>query len=71
MSPSHPDLPDLVDSHCHLDFPDLAPDRAAIIARAEAAGVNRMVTICTRLKNEPLVRRDAPEARRRRTPCNR
>ena len=49
-------LPDLVDSHCHLDFPDLAADRAEILARAKAAGVNRMVTICTRLKNEPVVR---------------
>lgn len=56
MSPTLPDLPDLVDSHCHLDFPDLAADHAGIIARAEGAGVNRMVTICTRLKNEPAVR---------------
>jgi TatD DNase family protein len=51
-----PTLPDLVDSHCHLDFPDLAPDLAGVIARAQAAGVTRMVTICTRLKNEPQVR---------------
>ncbi len=50
-----PDI-DLVDSHCHLDFPDLAAETDDIIARARAAGVNRMVTICTRLKNEPLVR---------------
>jgi TatD DNase family protein len=49
-------LPDLVDSHCHLDFPDLAPELPAVIARAEAAGVNRMVTICTRLRHEPQVR---------------
>lgn len=54
MSP-HP-LPDLVDSHCHLDFPDLLADREAILARASAAGVNRMVTICTRLRHEPAVR---------------
>jgi TatD DNase family protein len=47
---------DLVDSHCHLDFPDLILETAEIIARARAAGVNRMVTICTRLKNEPKVR---------------
>lgn len=53
MSPA---LPDLVDSHCHLDFPDLAGEIPAVIARAQAAGVNRMVTICTRLKNEPVVR---------------
>jgi TatD DNase family protein len=47
---------DLVDSHCHLDFPDLISETTEIIARAHAAGVNRMVTICTRLKNEPKVR---------------
>ncbi|MBL9072528.1 TatD family hydrolase [Tabrizicola sp.] len=51
-----PTLPDLVDSHCHLDFPDLIDETEAIIARAKAAGVNRMVTICTRMKNEPKVR---------------
>jgi TatD DNase family protein len=51
-----PTLPDLVDSHCHLDFPDLAPELPDVIARAEAAGVNRMVTICTRLRHEPQVR---------------
>lgn len=49
-------LPDLVDSHCHLDFPDLAGEIPDLIARARAAGVNRMVTICTRLKHEPRVR---------------
>lgn len=55
MSPNPLQL-DLVDSHCHLDFPDLAGDIPAVIARAQAAGVNRMVTICTRLKNEPQIR---------------
>ena len=49
-------LPDLVDSHCHLDFPDLVGEIPDIIARAQAAGVNRMITICTRLKHEPRVR---------------
>ena len=39
----------LVDSHCHLDFPDFAPEREAIIARARIAGVGTMLTICTRL----------------------
>jgi len=40
----------LVDSHCHLDFPDFAEERAAIVARAIAAGIGRMVTISTRVK---------------------
>ena len=48
--------PELVDSHCHLDFPDFADELPDVIARARAAGVTRMVTICTRLKNEPRVR---------------
>jgi TatD DNase family protein len=39
----------LVDSHCHLDFPDFAEERAAVIARAGAAGVGTMLTISTRL----------------------
>ncbi len=48
--------PALTDSHCHLDFPDFAGEIAAVIARAAAAGVHRMVTICTKLREEPAVR---------------
>ena len=37
----------IVDSHCHLDFPDFDGERDALIARAAAAGVQLMVTIST------------------------
>ncbi len=46
----------ITDSHCHLDFPDFDGQHAEIVARAVDAGVSRMVTICTKLKNEPAVR---------------
>ena len=39
----------LIDSHCHLDFPDFAADRDAVVARAKARGVGRMITISTRV----------------------
>lgn len=45
----------LVDSHCHLDFPDFAPELDAVMARARAAGVGRFVTISTRVKRHPQV----------------
>ncbi len=49
-------IPTLVDSHCHLDFPDFDGEHDALIARAAEAGVTRMVTICTKLRLEPQVR---------------
>ena len=45
----------LVDSHCHLDFPDFADDLDGIVGRAESAGVGRLVTISTRVKRLPAL----------------
>jgi TatD DNase family protein len=45
----------LVDSHCHLDFPDFAAELDAVVARAESAGVGRMVTISTRVRRHAQV----------------
>jgi TatD DNase family protein len=39
----------LIDSHCHLDFPDFAGDLDAIVQRARAVGVERMITIGTKI----------------------
>lgn len=39
----------LVDSHCHLDFPDFADSLDDIVARARTAGIGRIVTISTRV----------------------
>src|SRR5580692_9974056 len=39
----------LIDSHCHLDFPDFATELDAVVARARAAGIERLVTISTRV----------------------
>jgi len=56
-APPDPDTPpEIVDSHCHLDFPDFEPDLPEILTRARKAGVTRLVTICTRLRHEPRVR---------------
>ncbi len=40
----------LVDSHCHLDFPDFATEVDAVVNRAKAQNIGRMVTISTRVK---------------------
>ncbi|MGB7078130.1 MAG: TatD family hydrolase [Xanthobacteraceae bacterium] len=43
----------LIDSHCHLDFPDFATELDAVVARARAAGIERLVTISTRVHRQP------------------
>ena len=45
----------LVDSHCHLDFPDFSAELDAVVSRARVAGIGRMVTISTRVKKHAQV----------------
>jgi TatD DNase family protein len=45
----------LVDSHCHLDFPDFAGELDAIVGRAQAAGLSHIVTISTRVRRHAEV----------------
>ena len=45
----------IIDSHCHLDFPDFAGDLDAVLERARAAGVERMITIGTKVAKAPGV----------------
>lgn len=52
----------LVDSHCHLDFPELQSDLPGVLARAADAGVAAMLTIGTRLDRFKGVRAVAESA---------
>ncbi|MGH6800017.1 MAG: TatD family hydrolase [Methylocella sp.] len=46
----------LIDSHCHLDFDDFAAERDAVVGRARAAGLKRMITISTRVREFATIR---------------
>lgn len=46
----------LVDSHCHLNFPDYATDIDSVISRSREAGVSVMQTICTEMNEFDEVR---------------
>ncbi len=46
----------LIDSHCHLDFPDFESELDSIVARAEAAGVAAMLTISTHVRRFDKIR---------------
>jgi TatD DNase family protein len=46
----------LVDSHCHLDFPDFSEDLDDVVENAVRNGVTKMLSIATTLPAEPVVR---------------
>jgi len=46
----------LIDSHCHLDFPDFANEVDAVVERARAAGIERLVSISTRVRRHAGLR---------------
>lgn len=43
----------LVDSHCHLDFPELAEDLAGVVRRASDAGVSHLLCVGINLSGFP------------------
>jgi TatD DNase family protein len=45
----------LIDSHCHLDFPDFSAELDGVVARARSVGIERMVTISTRVRRHDAV----------------
>ncbi len=44
-------MPIFYDTHAHLDYPDFADELPQVIARAEAAGISRVISIGTDLKS--------------------
>lgn len=45
----------LVDSHCHLDFPDFAEQLDDIVSRAQRQGIGHLLTISTRVREHDRV----------------
>lgn len=45
----------LIDSHCHLSFPELAADQAGVLSRMRAAGVGGALNVCVTLEEFPTV----------------
>jgi TatD DNase family protein len=45
----------LVDSHCHLDFPDFSAELDDVVVRARNAGIGHMLTICTHVRKFPAI----------------
>jgi len=41
----------MIDTHCHLDFPDYNDDRAAVLTAAREAGITKLVNIGCDLKS--------------------
>ncbi|HTV32111.1 MAG TPA: TatD family hydrolase [Methylocella sp.] len=46
----------LIDTHCHLDFPDFSSEEESVVARARAAGIVRLVTISTHVDKFDTIR---------------
>ena len=54
-------MPDLIDSHCHLNFEPLSADLPAVLTRAQASGVSHMLCVSVTLESFPAVRAIAHE----------
>ena len=43
----------LIDSHCHVDFPDLSEDITGVVMRARSAGVSHFLCVSVNLADFP------------------